>query len=178
MRSEADKQSGANVRRSGRNFMVAFYAALRAIKLYPLEHTAVQKTLSELSQVAEELRAEEGELEFRISGEFIFLNSTRLRLDLSNYATFGHILTLCKLAGIGAIHVGTQGTARDWTVLLSLLGAETKSAPGERFKEIQTRLEDAKIETFELDAPAETTTDKEFNEEAKAAANRTYSHPV
>lgn len=158
--------------------MVAFYAALRAIKLYPLEHTAVQKTLSELSQVAEELRAEESELEFRVSGEFIFLNSTRLRLDLSNYATFGHILTLCKLAGIGAINVGPQGTARDWTFLLSLLGGETKVGPDDRFKEIQARLTDAKIETFQIDAPTETATDREFNEESKAAANRTYSQSV
>ena len=153
-------------------------SALRAIKLYPLEHTAVQKTLAELSQVAEELRAEESELEFRVSGEFIFLNSTRLRLDLSNYATFGHILTLCKLAGIGAIHVGTHGTARDWTFLLSLLGGETKVGPGDRFKEIQARLKDAKIETFQIDAPTETATDREFNEESKAAANRTYSQSV
>jgi HD-GYP domain-containing protein (c-di-GMP phosphodiesterase class II) len=175
---DGDKQSGAKLRRGGRNFMVAFYAALRAIKLYPLEHTAVQKTLAELSQVAEELRAEENELEFRVSGEFIFLNSTRLRLDLSNYATFGHILTLCKLAGIGAIHVGTHGTARDWTFLLSLLGGETKVGPADRFKEIQARLKDAKIETFQVDAPTETATDREFNEESKAAANRTYSQSV
>jgi len=175
---DGDKQIGAKLRRGGRNFMVAFYAALRAIKLYPLEHTAVQKTLAELSQVAEELRAEEGELEFRVSGEFIFLNSTRLRLDLSNYATFGHILTLCKLAGIGAIHVGTNGTARDWTFLLSLLGGETKVGPADRFKEIQSRLKDAKIETFQIDAPTETATDREFNEESKAAANRTYSQSV
>jgi HD-GYP domain-containing protein (c-di-GMP phosphodiesterase class II) len=177
-RGDSDRQSGGSVRRGGRNFMVAFYAALRAIKLYPLEHTAVQKTLAELSQIAEELRAEEGELEFRVSGEFIFINSTRLRLDLSNYATFGHILTLCKAAGIGAIHVFTQGTARDWTVLLSLLGAETKSAPKDRYKEIVSRLRDTKIDTFELDEPAETVTDREFNEEAKAAANRTYSQSV
>ena len=131
VRIDGEKQAGANVRRGGRNFMIAFYAALRAIKLYPLEHSAVQKTLAELAQVAEELRTEEGDLEFRISGEFIFLNETRLRLDLSNYATFGHILTLAKLAGIGAIHVGNNGTARDWQLLLSLLGAETKSAPPE-----------------------------------------------
>jgi HD-GYP domain-containing protein (c-di-GMP phosphodiesterase class II) len=175
---DGDKQSGAKLRRGGRNFMVAFYAALRAIKLYPLEHTAVQKTLAELSQVAEELRAEENELEFRVSGEFIFLNSTRLRLDLSNYATFGHILTLCKLAGVGAIHVGTHGTARDWTFLLSLLGGETKVGPADRFKEIQARLKEAKIETFQIDAPTETATDREFNEESKAAANRTYSQSV
>jgi len=176
--SEGDKQSGATVRRGGRNFMVAFYAALRAIKLYPLEHSAVQKTLVELAQVAEELRAEEGELEFRISGEFIFLNSTRLRLDLSNYATFGHILTLCKVAGIGAIHVGAQATAKEWTLLLSLLGGETKIAPTDRFREITTRLKDAKIDVFQLDPPTETATDREFNEEAKAAANRTYSQSV
>ena len=172
------RESGAKMRRGGRNFMIAFYAALRAIKLYPLEHTAVQKTLAELSQVAEELRAEEGELEFRVSGEFIFLNATRLRLDLSNYATFGHILTLCKLAGIGAIHVGTTGTARDWTLLLSLLGGESKAAPAERYKEILSRLKEAKIETFQLDAPMETASDRELNEETKAAANRTYSQSV
>ncbi|HEV2016709.1 MAG TPA: HD domain-containing phosphohydrolase [Gemmatimonadaceae bacterium] len=175
---EGDRQLGANVRRGGRTFMIAFYAALRAIKLYPLEHSAVQKTLAELAQVAEELRAEEGELEFRVSGEFIFINSTRLRLDLSNYATFGHILTLCKLSGIGAIHVGTRGSARDWTFLLSLLGGETQSAPTDRHKEIVSRLGEAKIETFQLDAPTETQTDREFNEEAKAAANRTYSQSV
>jgi HD-GYP domain-containing protein (c-di-GMP phosphodiesterase class II) len=173
-----ERQSSGNVRRGGRSFMIAFYAALRAIKLYPVEHTAVQKTLMELSQVAEELRAEEAELEFRVSGEFIFINSTRLRLDLSNYATFGHILTLCKVAGIGAIHVGTSGSARDWTVLLSLLGAEAKGAPKERYQEIVQRLKETKIETFQLDEPTETQMDREFNEESKAAANRTYSQSV
>ena len=178
VRSEGERESGANVRRGGRTFMIAFYAALRAIKLYPLEHTAVQKTLAELSQIAEELRAAEGELEFRVSGEFIFINATRLRLDLSNYATFGHILTLCKLSGIGAIHVGPRGSARDWTFLLSLLGGETQSSPAARLTEISSRLNEAKIETFTLDAPTETQTDREFNEEAKAAANRTYSQSV
>ncbi|HYS70089.1 MAG TPA: HD domain-containing phosphohydrolase [Gemmatimonadaceae bacterium] len=178
VKTDPEKQAGSNVRRGGRNFMIAFYAALRAIKLYPLEHSAVQKTLAELAQVAEELRHEEGELDFRISGEFIFINETRLRLDLSNYATFGHILTLAKLAGIGDIRVGTGGTLRDWQLLLSLLGAETKSAPGDRYKEIVSRLKEAKIETFEIDPPAETASDKEFNEEAKAAANRTYSQSV
>ncbi len=178
VKTDTEKHAGANVRRGGRNFMIAFYAALRAIKLYPLEHSAVQKTLAELAQVAEELRHEEGELDFRISGEFIFINETRLRLDLSNYATFGHILTLAKLAGIGDIRVGTGGTARDWQLLLSLMGAETKSAPGDRYKEIVSRLKEAKIETFEIDPPAETASDKEFNEEAKAAANRTYSQSV
>lgn len=176
--SDDQPRAGAKIRRSGRNFMVAFYAALRAIKLYPLEHSAVQKTLAELSQVADGMRGEEGELEFRISGEFIFINSTRLRLDLSNYATFGHILTLCKAAGIGTINVGARGSARDWTVLLSLLGSETKVSADDRFDEIVARLKETGIDTFHLEPPGETESDREFNEEAKAAANRTYSQSV
>jgi HD-GYP domain-containing protein (c-di-GMP phosphodiesterase class II) len=59
-----------------------------------------------------------------------------------------------------------------------MLGAETKSAPRDRFKEIVGRLKETKIETFQLDEPSETATDREFNEEAKAAANRTYSQSV
>ena len=175
---DGERESGAATRRGGRNFMVAFYAALRAIKLYPLEHSAVQKTVAELTQVAEDLRGAEGELEFRISGEFIFINSTRLRLDLSNYATFGHILTLCKAAGVGTINVGARGTTKDWSLLLSLLGGETKKSPAERFAEINERLKTAGIDLFQLEPPAETENDREFNEEAKAAANRTYSQSV
>jgi len=59
-----------------------------------------------------------------------------------------------------------------------MLGAETKNAPAEIYKELVTRLHEATIETFQLDPPTETQTDKEFNEEAKAAANRTYSQSV
>ena len=171
-------KSGSGVRRGGRNFMIAFHGALRSIKLYPLEHTAVQKSLSDLAQIAEEMRAEEGELEFRVAGEFIFINSTRLRLDLSNYATFGHILSLCKSAGIGAIHVGPRGAARDWSLLLSLMGGEAKVGPAERLTQINSRLREAKIELFQLDPPMETESDQQFNEESKAAANRTYSQSV
>ncbi len=173
-----DRKSGSSVRRGGRNFMAAFYAALRAIKLYPLEHTAVQKSLSDLAQVAESMRGDEGDLEFRVSGEFIFINSTRLRLDLSNYATFGHILSLCKAGGIGAIHVGAKGTARDWSLLLSLMGGESKVGPKGRLDQIVSRLKEAAIELFQLDPPIETEGDQQFNQETKAAASRTYSQSV
>ena len=95
-------------------------------------------------------RLEEGELEFRISGEFIFL-TRRAATDLSNYATFGHILTLCNCRD-RCDSRWTAGTAKDWTLLLSLLGGETKTSPAERFKEILSRLKDAKIEVFQIDA--------------------------
>ena len=179
----ADERAGsdaasASVRRGGRNFIIAFYAALRAMKLYPLEHTAVQKTLAELAHITDNLRNQEGELEFRISGEFIFINSTRLRLDLSNYASFGHLLTLCKAAGVGAIAVTGTTAPRDWTVFLSRLDSQVKESPDERFAKITNGLNEAGIAVFELERPMESESDRQFAEEAKAAANRTYSQSV
>jgi HD-GYP domain-containing protein (c-di-GMP phosphodiesterase class II) len=173
----ADSTS-ASVRRAGRNFIVAFYAALRAMKLYPLDHTAVQKTLADLADITNQTREQEGELELRISGEFIFINETRLRLDLSNYASFGHLLTLCKAAGIGAITIGGATTPRDWTVFISRLDTQAKSSPDERFETITAGLAEAGITVFELELPIENESDRQFAVESKAAANRTYSQSV
>ncbi|HEY4657978.1 MAG TPA: hypothetical protein VIH11_00575, partial [Gemmatimonadaceae bacterium] len=80
------------VRIMGRNLIYALYGALRNIRMYPVENAVVQKALDELTAVAEEIRAAEGELEFRVSGEFLFVNATRLRLDLDNYQTFSYLL--------------------------------------------------------------------------------------
>ncbi len=174
----SEPSSGAQIRRAGRNFIIALYAAVRAMKLYPLEHTAVTKTLTDLSQIANDLRDSEGELEIRISGEFIFVNSTRLRLDLSNYASFGHLLTLCKAAGIGAITVVGPSAPRDWTVFISRLDSQVKESPDTRFSKIATGLSEANVGVFELEPPSESESDREHAEETKAAANRTYSQSV
>ena len=139
----------------------------------------MQKTLVELAQVAEELRAEEGELEFRISGEFIFLNSTRLRLDLSNYATFGHILTLCKAGGHRRDSRWSAGNRQGMDAAAVAAGRRNQDRARRPVQgDHRADSKDAKIDVFQLDPPTETQTDREFNEEAKAAANRTYSQSV
>ena len=57
---EPDRAKGvdsgvAYLRRRGRDFIISFYGTLRAIKLYPLEHTAVKRSLVELSGIAREI---------------------------------------------------------------------------------------------------------------------------
>jgi len=74
--------SDAAVRRRGRAFILSFYGALRAIKLYPIENAAVIKALEDLTAITKGLLQQERDLEFRTGGEFIFINATRLRLDL------------------------------------------------------------------------------------------------
>ena len=89
----AEKGGEGFIRQAGRNLILALYGALRSLKLYPPENPVVQGQLAELVRVAEELRTVEGDLDFRVAGEFIFVNSTRLRLDLDNYTTFSYLLS-------------------------------------------------------------------------------------
>ena len=164
------------VRRAGRTLIFAYYAALRAIKLYPVENAAVQKALEELSALSREFVASEGELEIRVTGEFIFVNATRLRLDLDNYASFSHVLALYRAAGIGSQQVVDTATARDWLVFLSLLQAPMSGEPpATRFEQLQAKLEAASIRAFSLGPPNEHEDDKE---QAKERAKKTYTQSV
>src|SRR5579863_9011713 len=108
----------AAVRKSGRAFIITFYGAVRAIKLYPVENAAVQKALDDLTQSSRMLLHQEKELEFRASGEFIFINETRLRLDVDNYTSFSSLLSLFRANGVGSLRVMEGVTAREWLVLL------------------------------------------------------------
>ena len=89
----------ASCARSGREFLLAIYGALRTVKMYPPDNPVVQKTMQEVVRLSNELLRNEREVELRVSGEFIFINATRLRLDLENYASFNRIIT--RLQGCG-----------------------------------------------------------------------------
>ncbi|MFI5311047.1 MAG: HD-GYP domain-containing protein [Gemmatimonadales bacterium] len=173
-----EKGGDGYVRVMGRNFIYALYGALRSIKMYPVENAVVQKALEELTAVSEELRTSENELEFRVSGEFIFVNSTRLRLDLDNYTTFSFLLTQCRSSGVGVLRVLEKPAARDWTVLLSFLLAPQGAEPTDRFEQLGRRLESAGVKAFEVSPPVASEDDEKFRSQSKEAAKRTYAQSV
>src|SRR5688572_15341482 len=98
-----DAASESFVRRAGRTLIVSIYGAMRVIRLYPPENEAVRNALNDLVDAGKTLLDQDKELELRTSGEFIFVNSTRLRLDLDNYASFSHLLTVLRKCGVGTI---------------------------------------------------------------------------
>jgi len=93
------------LRQGGRDLIIAVYTALRSLKLYPVENTQVQRALDDLTAKAASLLAVEQEIEIRVSGDFVFVNSTRLRLGLDNYASFSHVLGVLRQCGIGVVRI-------------------------------------------------------------------------
>jgi HD-GYP domain-containing protein (c-di-GMP phosphodiesterase class II) len=168
----------ARVRRAGKGFILAFYTALRAIRLYPLENAAVVRSAQELTALAAELLSKEQELEIRVSGEFVFINGVRLRLDLDNYASFSHLLSIFRVLGIGSLHVHEAPASREWSQFLALLLLPSTDAPAERLGQLRAKLDAQQLHAFEVGPPTVEAEASETREKSKELAKKTYAQSV
>jgi HD-GYP domain-containing protein (c-di-GMP phosphodiesterase class II) len=165
-------------RHAGRAFLLSFYAALRALKLYPVENTAVQRALDELQTSAAHLLDREPELELRLAGDFLFVNGTRLRLELDNFAAFSGLLTTFRAFDIGVFRVFREVERREWQALLSiLLSLSAESRMDDRYSALIERLGQAGCPHLDLE-PVTESAEGLVSEEAREVAKRTYSHGV
>jgi HD-GYP domain-containing protein (c-di-GMP phosphodiesterase class II) len=166
----------AGIRRSGRSLIYALHGALRAIKLYPLENAAVQKALTDVTAQSRELLSAEPTLEIRLAGEIIFVNATRLRLDVDNFASFSHLLALLRTCGVGAIHVTEGVTLKDWMIFLSQLQRPGAADPSHRYDELVGGLIVAGVQAIAVDEPSQT--EEASRDGSKERSKRTYAHCV
>ncbi|HEX6050924.1 MAG TPA: HD domain-containing phosphohydrolase [Gemmatimonadaceae bacterium] len=171
-----DGSDDTYVRQKGRALIIALYSALRALKLYPAGHATVQRSLDDLAAISREIVATEGDLELRVSGEFIFVNGTRLRLDLENYASFSHVLSVFRVCGIGQLHALETTTAKEWQIFLANAQTPSDEAPTERLYDILERMETAGVTSITLAEPPPD--DGEDRERSKERAKKTYAQSV
>ena len=175
----AMQTSDAYLRVAGREFLVHLYTCLRSLKLYPLENPVVQKALDDLVTQGAGIIQREEEVEVRVTGEFIFVNSTRLRLDLDNYASFSHVLSVLNAVGIGVMRAEGGVDRREWTSFLSLLlTASARDQADNRFYELQGKLAEAQVVHIAIEPPAEAEGTIEDDARAKEQAKRTYQRSV
>jgi len=144
--------------------------------MYPVENATVQKSLDDLDTSARTLLATEKELEIQVAGDFLFVNATRLRVELDNYASFSHILAMFRAFDIGVLHIRSGVERREWQIFLSLLlSLSQQNDLEERLEVLQERLDSAKVSNLELErAQAEGGS----SEESRHQAKRVYSEGV
>src|SRR3954447_10704143 len=153
---EVERPAEGQLRHGGRLLLLALYTALRSLKLYPVENATVQKALDDLESAARALLAVESDLELRLAGDFIFVNATRLRLELDNYASFSHILTVLRAFSVGALRVHATANRREWQILLSLLlSLAERGDPDSRFEELAERLGAGGVHGLEIERAVE-----------------------
>ena len=169
--------TGRPVAPGGRSLLLALYTVLRSLKMYPVENATVQKALDDLDASARALLHTEKELEIRTAGDFLFVNATRLRVELDNYASFSHILAMLRAFDIGVLHIRSGMERREWQIFLSLLLSLSQQGEDldERLEVLQDRLESAKVTHLELERAQP---EGGSSEESRHQAKRVYSEGV
>ncbi|MBA2627076.1 MAG: HD domain-containing protein [Gemmatimonadales bacterium] len=164
------------LRHGGRSLLLTLYTALRSLKLYPVENATVQRALDDLDESARALHASAADIEIRLAGDFIFVNSTRLRLELDNYASFSHILTILRTFDVGVLHVNRGVQRREWQGFLSILLSLSEPAPDDPFEDLLERMHAASITGLAIERPQLETA--ATDEGSREVAKRTYAQGV
>jgi HD-GYP domain-containing protein (c-di-GMP phosphodiesterase class II) len=128
---------------------------MRSARLYPADNPVVQKSVRDLQLAAAMLGAGDGGMELRIAGEFLFVNQTRLRLDLDNYAMVAYLIAQCRASGTGVLRADRAATAADWMALIAALNAPTGESATVRHHALRQRLHAAGVRVFELEPPVQ-----------------------
>jgi HD-GYP domain-containing protein (c-di-GMP phosphodiesterase class II) len=179
--SELSIQDDALVRQAGRALLIAIHAAQRALKLYPLENVAVQRALDELLGTTVSLSRLEGSIEIRLASDCIFVNQTRLRLGLDNFAVFSGFVSLMKDSGIGVLHIEDGVTRREFQAFLAVLGdLPADGEPEDRLEILRHRMQQADVIRISAEAPTDTAQgdDDSDRDESLERAKRTYARGV
>src|SRR6266576_3495267 len=114
----------------------------------------------------------------RLSGEFVFINAVRLRLDLDNYASFSHLLTVFGSSGIGSLHLHRAPTLKEWQRFLALLLVPSGDLPEARFDQITAKLVQQDLTVFEVGEPMAQRATPLDQEQSKEVAKKTYAQSV
>ncbi len=168
----------AFIRASARGLLLTLHSALRALKLYPVENATVQKALDELQSTSTSFLSVDPEIELRLSGDFLFLNSVRLRLELDNFAAFSGVLSMLRAFDIGVLRVQAQVDRREWLAFLSMMLSLSNQPFEDRYVALIKRMGQASIPNIDLEPSTATNEEVGSDREAKEVAKRTYAQGV
>lgn len=168
----------AFIRSSGRGLLLSLHSALRSLKLYPVENATVQNALDELASTATNFLTAENEIELRLSGDFMFLNSVRLRLELDNFAAVSGVLSMLRAFDIGVLRVHPGAERREWLAFLSILLTLAPQAADDRYVVLIERMGQAQLPSIEIEPMTATSEHVGAEAEAKDVAKRTYAQGV
>ncbi len=164
-----------NIQELGGKLLAAINVVLRSMRLYPEENELVQKAIDDLHEQMTSILESEGEFDLNISGDFFFLNEVRLRLDLSNFSTFGNLASVLASHGIGEVFVEPGVERAEWAALATLLLGSPADEPFEGFSDALSR---SSVEHIEVRPETEAAEPELIERDALDEAKGTYAQSV
>ncbi len=167
----------ASFQKTGRTLLGTFYAALQALKLFPLENQTVQKALDDLHTATTRLQAREELVDIGLVGDFIFINDVRIRLDLSTYAAFSLLSNALNRHRVGSVQVHPGVERSEWPPFLSLL-LEKPQSEESAYDDFVHRFRATPVRHIEVGPERERAARDDTDAQSKEAAKRAYFQTV
>ena len=168
-----------NLQEIGGRLLTAIYVVLRSMRLYPVENVQVQQAIDDLQTQMGALLDSEGAFDLHISGDFFFLNEVRLRLDLSNFSTFGNLASVLTGHGIGEVGVAPGVKRDEWAQFATLLLASPPdNDDDDAFEEFLEQLGQVPAEHIDVRPLTEAAEPELVERDALDEAKGTYAQSV
>ena len=136
---------------AGRRLLTTLYAAMQALKLYPVDNDTVQRALDELDITSKRLLTQEGVLELSCVNACFFLNQTRLRGDVSIQELFAALNRSLTQHEIGSLEIEAGATRAEWIPLLRIL---LSAGRRNNLRQLQEQLRQAQVKHLRISGEA------------------------
>ncbi len=172
-------QSENHLQPLGRALISALNATSQSLKLYPFENATVQNVIEELHRTVGRILDREGVFDLRLVGDFIFLNDARLRLDLSDYASFAQVTAMLSKHGVGQVEIEIGVEKVDLARLISLMIMDPVKDDG-AFERLQTKFNVSGAQHIRIEPtrPEMQEAPQQSEDHAKEVAKQTYFQSV
>jgi hypothetical protein len=161
------------------DFLLALYEALRTVKAHPIETSEVRQAVDGVASAVGHILEEQGGLEARLSGQLLYVNASPLRLDLDNFASFGHVVSTLAKAGIGWIRMEEPASNREWHTFVSQLLTFAAGEPSKNgIDDFRQGIRGRGVSHIEVGSPMEGEARFAGELERKRVAKQTYEESV
>lgn len=177
--STTQQAAKSDVHQRASHFLIALHQAIQTLKSNAIENQEVRSALDALAKNANAILEKENGLVARAAGELLYVNSAPVRLDLENFASLGHVLSILHDSGVGIVRLRGVPDTQEWKVVLTqLLRNAAREAGSEGLPEMQKLLGDLGIEKIALEPPVDPDVAFAGAIQRREEAKRTYQRSV
>jgi HD-GYP domain-containing protein (c-di-GMP phosphodiesterase class II) len=180
--SETTARSDAAAYKLRGSFLPALYEAIRTVKLHPVETAEVRQNLEDLAEAASVIFSLDAAFEMRIRGRLLYLNASRLYLDLENFASFSLVVAALTDAGVAWLRLGKPAGGGEWKAFISEVlrfGAPEYEPEGpEGVEGLRRALVECGVVNIKIGSPEDGETPFANEVERRRVAKQTYESSV
>jgi len=148
--ARADEAEQEVVHAAGPLFIHYFFSASKTVQVHDLGNRATQRVLADLMVPLRDLFASEGELNVRVTPDYLYINDVRLVMDSRNFGPIMYVIEALRERDVEILELHPDVTPSEIGVFLKVFFGELATDDDDIFGQLTARVAEAKISHIKL----------------------------